>query len=646
MLKNKKFTWQNVHVALGLYLCLSMVMFTIARVLFYLFNKNLFEATSFPDFLYLLLPGLRFDLSAVLYTNILFIALQLLPFRFRCRAAYQKVLKYIFIVTNAIALGANLIDIVYYRYTMRRTTWSVLQEFANENGSALAGSFIVDFWYIPVLWLLLIWFMAWVYNRIQIKELPRVSGWMYYPGHMAIMGMAAFLMIAGMRGGFAHSTRPITLSNAGEYVKRPNEMYLVLNTPFSMLRTIGKTDFRKVNYFEEQQLNTIYSPIHRPAGTAPFQKKNVVIIVLESFGKEAMGSFNGDSLRRDGYQTFTPFLDQLMQQGKVYWHSFTNGQKSIDALPSVLTSIPSIQEPFVLTPYASNNLPSLPRILNAEGYHTAFFHGAPNGSMGFKAFMNLIGVQEYYGKDEYNNDADFDGMWGIWDEEFLQFTAAKLNTFEEPFMSTVFTLSSHHPYKLPKRYEDKFKEGPLPVFECISYTDMALQKFFEKASTMPWYNNTLFVITADHPAGPRHYPQYNTAIGAFSAPILFFAPGDATFKGTEQRVVQQLDVMPTILGYLNYDKPFFSFGKNMLNNAAPQFAIGYNAGVYQWVEDDLMLQFDGNKTVALYNYQQDQMLQKDLKDVLPQKRQQLENHVKAFIQQYNNRMIEDKLQVE
>ncbi|MER2999406.1 LTA synthase family protein [Pontibacter populi] len=646
MLSDKKYTWQNVHAALGLYLSLAMLFYTITRILFFVLNRHLFEATTIADFAYLLLAGLRFDLSTVLYTNLLFMALMLLPFRFRYNTGYRKLLKYVFIVTNSIALSANLIDIVYYRFTLRRTTWSVLQEFANENGGALAGSFIVDFWYIPLIWLLLVALLAWLYGKIQMQSPPRVSSWVYYPAHTAVMVLIVFLSVAGMRGGFAHSTRPITLSNAGEYVKRPNEMYLVLNTPFSMLRTIGKTNYSRVNYFEEQQLKDIYSPIHTPSDTAAFQKKNVVIIVLESFGKEAMGGYNPDRIGKDGYQSFTPFLDQLMQDSKVYWHSFANGKKSIDALPSILTSIPSIQEPFVLTPYASNDLPSLPRTLNAEGYHTAFFHGAPNGSMGFSAFMNLIGVKEYYGTDEYKNDADFDGMWGIWDEEFLQFTADKLNTFQEPFMGTVFTLSSHHPYKVPERYEGKLKKGPLPLFQGINYTDMALKKFFEKASKMPWYNNTLFVITADHAGAPRHYPEYNTDWGAFAVPVLFYAPGDKAFKGTEQRVVQQLDIMPTVLSYLNYNKPYFSFGKNMLDTTAQDFAVSYNAGVYQWIEGDLLLQFDGAKTIALYNYQQDIMLKQDLKDSLPEKRQQMENRVKAFIQQYNNRMIDNKLLVE
>ncbi len=645
MLPTKNKIWQQVHVALALYLALAMLLYTLARILFFALNREFFEATSLADFAWLLLAGMRFDLSAVLYTNLLFIVLLLLPFPFRYNKTYLKVAKYIFVFSNSITLLANLIDIIYYRFTLRRTTWSVLSEFANENMGRLAGSFLLDFWYIPLLWLALMGVMVWLYGRIKPTAPLLIRPWVYYPVHTVVLVLALGLCVAGMRGGFAHSTRPITLSNAGEYVSRPNEMYLVLNTPFSMLRTINKADLKKVAYFDEQELASIYSPLHQPTDTTAFTPKNVVILVLESFSKEAIGGYNPTLIGQNDYQGFTPFMDKLMQESKLYWYSFANGKKSIDALPSVLTSIPSLQEPFVLTPYAANHLPSLPRLLSEKGYHTAFFHGAPNGSMGFKAFMHMIGVKEYYGKDEYNNDADFDGIWGIWDEPFLQFTADKLNTFQEPFMSAVFTLSSHHPFKVPERYEGKFRTGPLPVYETINYTDMALQKFFEKASTMPWYKNTLFVLTADHTATAKYYPEYQSAWGAFAIPIIFYAPGDPAFKGVEKRVVQQLDIMPTVLGYLHYDKPYFAFGKNMLSpDQSDDFAINY-LGTYQWFEEEYMIQFDGEKTTAMYNYVTDILLKTNIKDQLPEKRQHLENRVKAFIQQYNNRMIADSLQV-
>jgi phosphoglycerol transferase MdoB-like AlkP superfamily enzyme len=636
---------QSAHVAMLLALAAVMLLYSLCRVLFYVFNRGFFQETSLSDLLYLMWGGLRFDLVAVLYTNLLFIVLMVLPFRFRHHPAYRKVVKGVFIFFNALGLALNCIDFVYYRFTLRRTTGSVVREFGNEDWGGLAGSFLVDFWYVPAIWLALVLLLVWLYNRIQLEKAPRYNPWVYYPWHVLLLVLTVGLSIAAMRGGFRHSTRPITLSNAGEYVERPQEIYIVLNTPFSVIRTINKTSFKKLEYFPEKEVAQLYNPIHQPSDSIPFRKKNVVVIILESFGKEAVGGYN-QHLENGTYTGFTPFIDSLMQHSKVYWNSFANGRKSIDALPSVLTSIPSIQEPFVLTQYVSNDLPSLPRTLRNSGYHTSFFHGAPNGSMGFDAFMNLIGVEKYYGMTEYGKPEDFDGMWGIWDEEFLQFMAGKLNTFEEPFMTAVFTTSSHHPYKIPARYKGKFKKGPFEIFETIGYTDMALRKFFQTASKAPWFKNTLFVITADHSATYTYYPEYQTAWGNFAVPLLFFAPGDASFKGVEKnRVVQQLDIMPTVLGYLGYNQPYFSFGKNMLNPREGNFAISYQGG-YQWTEGEYFLQFDGTNTLGLFNYQQDKFLKHNLKDSLPAVRVAMENKLKAFIQQYNNRMLENRLKPE
>ena len=423
-------------------------------------------------------------------------------------------------------------------------------------------------------------------------------------------------------------------------------MFIVLNTPFCIFKTMRRSDYERVNYFENyQEANKIFNPVHLPEPNQPaFKPMNVVILIWESFGKEMVGGYNHD-LENGTYKGYTPFVDSLMQHSKVNWYSFANGAKSIEAIPSVLTSIPGIKEPFVTMRYTDNKLPSFPQILKGKGYSTSFFHGAPNGSMGFQAFVNLIGVEKYYGKTEYNNDADYDGIWGIWDEEFLKFWADKMGTFKEPFMSTLFTVSSHDPYKVPQRYEGKFPKGPLPVYQTMGYTDFALRKFFAKAKTMPWYKNTLFVITADHAATFAHYPQYQTSVGNFSIPILFYAPGDSTMTGRDDTtLVQQIDVMPSVLSYLHYDKPYFAFGKNIFQKPPINFAVNYD-GVYQWFNGPYILQFDGQKTVGLYNYQEDKLLKNNLKDKLPAIQGPMELQVKAFAQQYVNRMLEDKLTV-
>ena len=135
---------------------------------------------------------------------------------------------------------------------------------------------------------------------------------------------------------------------------------------------------------------------------------------------------------------------------------------------------------------------------------------------------------------------------GVWDEEFFQFFANKLNTFQQPFCSAIFSVSSHHPFKVPTRYEGKFRKGPLPIHECIGYTDFSLKRFFATASKMPWYDSTLFVITADH-ANEPYFPEYKTNIGVYAAPVFFYKPGGSLKKAVVD-IAQQIDIMPTIFG--------------------------------------------------------------------------------------------------
>jgi len=265
--------------------------------------------------------------------------------------------------------------------------------------------------------------------------------------------------------------------------------------------------------------------------------------------------------------------------------------------------------------------------------------------MGFDAFANLSGFAQYFGKTEYNNDDDFDGYWGIWDEPFLQFYAKKMNSFRQPFFTTLFTVSSHHPYHLPEGYENKFKGGPKLVHRTIEYTDYALKKFFQSARAMPWFNNTLFVITADHASAEIQVPEYNSAWGYFSIPIFFYHPGE-NGGGLRPEIVQQIDIMPSILGYLHYEKPYVAFGRDVFNDPTRPFAFNYLNNVYQIFRGDYLLQFDGSKAVALYQFKNDKTLKNNLVNQLPDTTISMTASLKAFIQQYNNRMVDNNLTVD
>ena len=645
-------------------LLLVFLTYQIARMAFYLENSSYLNYTS--D---VFLGGLLFDTSAIFYTNALYIVLMLFPFYRKENDAYHNVCKWIFIVINALALAINLADAVYFQYTMRRTTSTVFREFSNENNLwGVVGTEFLRHWYFVVLFIVVMVLLWKLYAKPRLNYKQMLHRWAYSLVCLLSLLVMAPLCIAGMRGGFTTAVRPITISNANQYAARPTDAALVLNTPFSIIRTIGKDVFAVPNYYSnEQELENIYSPVHFPIpserlGEAP--KKNVVILIVESFGREYIGALN-KNLENGQYKGYTPFVDSLIAQSVTFTHSYCNGRKSIDGMPSILSSIPMFVEPFFLTPASMNNVGGIASLLADEGYQTAFFHGAQRGSMGFQAFARKTGFQDYFGREDYNEDrrfggdSDFDGMWAIWDEPFLQYYATKMSEMKEPFMTAVFTASSHHPYAIPEKYKETYPEESLIIHKCIRYTDMAIGKFFETARRQPWFQNTIFVLTSDHTNLSDH-AYYQTDLGGFCSPIIIYEPGRA--PEIQDKIAQQIDILPTLMAMLGYQKPYFAFGIDLLNTPAEEtWAVNYLNGIYQYVKNGHVLQFDGKQTVALYALT-DSLMKNNLigksgvmrearneergvrSEELSTLNSQLEKELKAIIQQYMTRMTQDRLQ--
>ena len=614
---------------------IAYIIFGICRLVFFITNIEYFPNLGIENIIQIIKGGVLFDTAGIVYLNILYIVLMLIPLSWRETKLWQSITKWIFIIVNSGAIILNFIDSVYFKYTNRRTTASIFSEFEKEdNIDKVIGNEIVNNYILVILGFLLIYSIYKIYqnpidNNSTKKDKQTVKQIiLYYTTSLVIFALSIPFCIAGIRGGFAHSTRPITIGNANQYVNRPIESAIVLNTPFSIIRTIGKTVYENPGYFTDDELNKIYSPIHS-ASNKDFKKLNVVIIILESIGEEYI---------EYGY---APFLKSLQEKGVSYKYSFSNGRKSIDGMPSVLSSIPMFIEPYFVTHYSTNNVSGIAAELNKVGYHTAFFHGAPNGSMGFQAFAKASGWKEYYGMNEYNNDDDFDGMWAIWDEPFMQFFANKMSEFKEPFATSIFTASSHHPFNIPDEYKDVFKEEDgHQILKCVRYTDNALKNFFKTAEKQDWYKNTLFVITADHTNASLH-KEYLTDAGLFRVPIIFYRPTEE-FSEHRDCVAQQIDIMPTVLNYLNYPAPYLAFGKDLLAENNGNWAINYNNGFYQLFEGDYMIQFDGKIPLALYNYKTDPLLKDNLLNKISVQEEMLEK-CKAIIQEYIMRMTTDNL---
>ena len=613
---------------------LVMALYSGMRLFCYAVNGSMFPNVSGAHLWEMMAGGLRFDLTAVLYLSSLYLIGILLPLpaRWRQHPGFQKTLFWLFWIPNAIGLLVNAIDIVYIRFTDRRTTCTFFSEFANEdNLLRIAGQGLIQYWYVTLTALAVLVILYWVARKSFVIE--EKMPWTYYVRECLILVVTVYMGVIGIRGGFGRYTRPITISNAMQYVNDPRETALVLNTPFSLMKSLENTRYVEPPYFSQEELPRHMNPEHIPWAYGYYSgpTDNIVVIILESFSTEYI-------------PTYAPFLDSLMHQSLTFEHSFASGRKSIDAMPSILSSIPSLIEPYIVTPYSTNHVSSIADCLKRKGYSTAFFHGAPNGSMGFQAYARSAGFDAYYGMDEYGNRDDFDGTWAIWDEPFLQYYAETMNSMQEPFMTAVFTASSHHPFKVPKQYQDSFPKGTLPIHQTIGYTDRALRQFFETVRRQPWYEHTLFVITADH-TNELETPEYTNAKGLYEVPIAFYHSNSPYLHGVREEVVSQTDIMPSVLMYVDYDEPFVAFGEDALTTIKDHsYAVCYNAPLFQIFSDSLLVQFDGEQVVAVYDYREDPCLHTNIVHTIgPERIAPMVDYLKAYIQQYIHRIVKDEL---
>jgi phosphoglycerol transferase MdoB-like AlkP superfamily enzyme len=450
------------------------------------------------------------------------------------------------------------------------------------------------------------------------------------------------LMVGGIRGDFRKSTRPINLVDANRHTSKIQHADFILNTPFTIIRTFNKQTFKKVFYdLEKSEVDRLVQPLKAYPNTVK-NKPNIVVFITESFGREYMGAFN-DSTQIKDYVSYTPFLDSLATKSLIFNKAYANGRKSIHGMSSVLAGIPSFKDAFTSSPYANQDIESVVSILNSEGYDTSFFHGAPNGSMGFLGFSNILGFDNYYGKTEFNNDALFDGVWGIWDDPFFQFMKTTLDTKTTPFFSTIFTVTSHEPYIVPNEYEGVFPKGDVPMHQCVGYTDFAFKQFFEAAKKEPWFQNTIFIITADH-SNQIRYSEYRKLMNRLAVPIMIYSP-NGKFTGVKSELAQQIDIYPTIIDMVGYNQPFRSWGRSLVSEKPSKmdpFVVSFIGQNYMYSEGNIICIFDGVKAVGFYDVN-DLGLETNLISNRTTEMDAVELKCKAFLKDYFERIVDRNL---
>ncbi len=579
------------------------VVLMCCRVIFWFYNRELFGTITWNEFVPLFSGALKFDTVSIIYANGLFILLSLIPLHLREKRWWRSMLFYYYVIINSLLIVAiNLSDAVYFRYTQKRFTADEIFFADNDNSLQLIGKFMVDNWGLVVAAIVLT-ALLWIGYGRRVREESPLSGWFYYGVNTILFGVGAALCVAGMRGGVTRMTRPITLSNAMLYTSESSRANLILSNPFCILRTIGdSTSVKYQKYFTPEQLPTYFTPKHQPADSVQVNLKgrNVMVFIMESMSAEHSAQLHPELYADKPIKGFTPFLDSLMRNGLCFNQMYANGTRSIQALPAILGSIPSFKTPFVLMPQSLGESRQLPAILAEMGYSTAFYCGSEHGSMGFGAYARSAGVERLVSREEYearHGKGDFDGYWGIWDEPFLQFLGEELATTRQPFFASLFTLSSHHPFLVPEKYATTLPEGYTKIHKGVAYDDLAFRHFFDRFGNDEWFRQTIFVFVADHVSSEKMAPETHEYPGNCHIIGFIYTP-DGALRGTINHVTQQLDIMPTLLGLLGNNRPYFAFGRDLFNEPQrPSWSVSYSGG-FRAVTDSLLLTLEENRATS------------------------------------------------
>lgn len=620
------------------YLLLVFV-YSLCRLVYWVWNHEVFSQQAGLRLLEGALVGVRFDLSAVAYLSLPFFFLTVVPWPAGWEKAWARAMRTGFLLVQIPFLAVNLIDVEFVNFVGRRMTIDVLFLLGEAQGKL--GGFIGSFIVLVV--------MATSVGAVATIGLWRVfktpkgdslkpAGWRATRGASAGLAVVVFIaLIVAARGGL--QSKPLSFVNANVF-SAPVLNNFVLNTPFNILKSFDQEALPHAKLFasKEEYLPLLNGANPRPSlleGRRPEGKQNVVIIILESFGLEYMGAPNG-------VKGYTPFLDELAAKSLFFKNAYANGRRSIEGVAAVMAGIPAwMNEPFISSSFTANYFLGVGTELSKRGFHTSFFHGGHNGTMHFDAFMKSAGVESYYGANEFPDASQDDGVWGIYDGPMFGFYAEKLATFREPFFSAFFTISSHQPYLIPPSEQPKYAGGSLPILKAIEYTDASLREFFAMAETQPWYEHTLFVVVADHTFRP-YRPETDNEVWRYRVPLLFFHPNYRWPRDIDRdQIVQQIDVLPSVLDFLGAQPTERNWLQRSVFEPGERAAVSFLDGTYLMVTKDYLLRWPRGGDFEVYAAA-DEGFKAPL-SVPAETREALIKKLKANIQYFSDGMWDNRL---
>ena len=463
-----------------------------------------------------------------------------------------------FIVVSALIIGG---EISLYAEWGTKLNFTAISHFTNPSEVFLTATFSN---YIIMLLAILI---AVVFVKLYSIYVHQNFSSTKYNTKQFILKVVKLPIVLGIlllfiRGGWQEI--PINLSNA--YFS--NNIILndvAVNPNWNLIQNVlkNKSNFKGNPYkkYPQEEVDEFIKSIKEENDSITYvlinKKPNIVFILLESWSAD-----NIESL--DGLKGITPHFKALEKEGLLFSNFYSNGWTSDQGMSSIFSSFPVFPYVAIINQTdKARKLPSLNKSL--QGYHSSYFFG---GQLTYGNIKGYLLSQDF---DIVKDEAHFkhlpSGALGVHDEYMFTHFKEELNHLPEPFMSTLFTISSHSPYDFPAEHKLSFNSKEDKYVNSVAYTDKCLGDFIASVKNEDWYANTLFVIVADH----SHNSPIKRRLAQkerFKIPMLWYGEVlNVNYKGKKCDILgSHIDITSTLLGQFDIDATSYKFGDNVLNN--------------------------------------------------------------------------------
>lgn len=540
---------------------------TISRILlFFVFKERVVEN---PNYGQLFLIGLRFDLILMCYIAFLpTVLISLLPDSVLKHFKKFFNIYFIFFLFLFLLMELSTLDFINQYDTRPNRLFLDYLIYPKEVVGTLLKSYLPSL-IITTILLGIALFFAFKYGKKVFYPFDST-----YKTKLLLFPLVAFLLFFGARGSLT-SKRPINASNAifcSDQMTNSlglNSLYTVAFAAYSIknegdVKKYGKMDeleayTRVKKYMDVTEFIPGEVPfLHLQKPDAPQPKYNVVIFLQESLGAEYVGCLNGLPL--------TPELDKLSKEGLLFTNLYCTGTRSVRGIEQVTAGfLPNPSESIVKLGGSQQGFFTLADAFGRQNYDTSFIYGGMANFDNMASFFNGNGFKNIIDETDFDKDGKkyaMKGTWGYSDEDL----AVKANEYyknlgNKPFFSLMFSTSNHEPFEFPDGRIDLYEQPKNTVHNAMKYADFSIGKFFELAKKEAYFENTIFVVIADH--NTRTYGKNLVPVNKFHIPALIIAPN--VEKGsTYDNLASQMDIPSTVLALSGIITKTPMVGRNLL----------------------------------------------------------------------------------